>query len=98
MLQSVVSCGLWFVLFLLWYALRNKQPIYIHEINKAADVNTCHCEKLKKQLLVTFHSQYANHIVLTLLNGALCMVQSVVSCDLCFFSSVQAVYTHSERK
>ena len=98
MLQSVVSCGLWFVLFLLWYALRNKQPIYIHEINKATDVNMC--EKLKKQL-VTFHSQYANkitHIVLTLLNGALCMVQSVVSCDLCFFSSVQAVYTHSERK
>ena len=65
------------------------------------------CEKLKKQLIVTFHSQYANkitHIVLTLLNGALCMVQSVVSYDLCFFSlvvyfkiPVQAVYTHSER-
>ena len=53
MLQSVVSCGLWFVLFLLWYALRNKQPIYIHEINKATNVNMC--EKLKKQLIVTFH-------------------------------------------
>lgn len=87
-MYAAINCGLWFVLFLLWYALRNKQPIYIHEINKAADVNTC--EKLKKQLLVTFHSQYANkitHIVLTLLNGALCMVQSVVSYDLCYFFS-----------
>ena len=52
---------------------------------KATNVNMC--EKLKKQL-VTFHSQYGNkitHIVLTLLNSALCMVQSVVSYDLCFF-------------
>ena len=27
--------------FLLWYALRNKQSIYIHENNKATNVNMC---------------------------------------------------------